>query len=112
MSIVDVTKPDALVRADYHRDAAFYHLGGSAQDLPYALSNPPGLPSVWLVSANSHAGRPGNDLIQRTLNTDARLVQHMRINHCRAHVFVAQQFLHGANIVAVFEQMRRKRMAQ
>ena len=36
----------------------------------------------------------------------------MRINHCRAHIFVAEKFLHGSNIVAAFEQMRREGMPQ
>ena len=33
----------------------------------------------------------------------------MSVNHGCGHIFVAKQLLHGANIVAAFEQMRRPR---
>ena len=36
----------------------------------------------------------------------------MRVDHRRLHILVPQQFLDGANVIAGFEQMRRKRMAQ
>ena len=32
-------------------------------------------------------------------------VQDMGVNHCRANVFVAEQFLHGANVVAVRQKV-------
>ena len=35
--------------------------------------------------------------IQRTRHTFATLVQHMGVNHRRRHIFVAKQFLNGAN---------------
>src|SRR5688572_8190862 len=36
----------------------------------------------------------------------------MRIDHRRGHVAVTEQFLDRANIVAVFEKMRRERVAK
>lgn len=36
----------------------------------------------------------------------------MRINHCRADVRVAQQLLHGPDIVSVLHEMRRERVPQ
>src|SRR5438105_14206281 len=53
---------------------------------------------------------PGS--IKRTLHSDPRPGQHVRVNHRRAHIFVAKQLLNSANIVAAFEQMRRKRMSE
>ena len=35
--------------------------------------------------------------IQRTRHPFATLIQHMGVNHRRRHIFVAKQFLHGAN---------------
>jgi hypothetical protein len=34
----------------------------------------------------------------------------VRVDHGRAHVRVAEQLLHRANVVAVVEQVRRERM--
>jgi hypothetical protein len=34
------------------------------------------------------------------------------IDHCRAHVFVAQEFLNCANIVTVFKQVSSERMTK
>jgi hypothetical protein len=36
----------------------------------------------------------------------------MRVNHGRAHVLVSQQFLNGPNVIAILQQMSRKRMSQ
>ena len=36
----------------------------------------------------------------------------MRIDHSRLHVFVAQQLLHGANIVPTLEEMRGEAVAK
>ena len=51
-------------------------------------------------------------LIQWTLNSNARPIQHLRVNHCRTDILVPQQFLHGSNIIAASEQLRRERMPQ
>lgn len=42
----------------------------------------------------------------------AAAIQHLSIDHGRAHIFVPQQFLHGAEVIAVFEQRSGKGMAQ
>ena len=39
-------------------------------------------------------------IIQWTTNAEARLVQHMSVNHCGGNIFVAQKLLDGADIVA------------
>ena len=39
-------------------------------------------------------------------------VQHMRINRSRAHVGMTKQLLDGADVVAIREQLRRKRMPE
>jgi hypothetical protein len=36
----------------------------------------------------------------------------MRIHHRRLHIFVAQEFLHRPDVVALLEQMRRKAVPQ
>ena len=59
--------------------------------------------SSWLLASVS---------IQRTLDSDARSIEHMRVDHRRAHVFVAKSFLHRADVVTIFEQMSRERMSQ
>jgi hypothetical protein len=44
------------------------------------------------------------------LNTFAAAVQHMRVNHRRSHILVPEKFLHSANIIACFYQVRCKRV--
>ena len=39
-------------------------------------------------------------------------IKDVGVDHGGAHVGVAEQFLHGANIVVALQQMRRERMAQ
>jgi len=41
-----------------------------------------------------------------------RLVQHVGVDHPRAHVTVAQQFLHGADVIAGFQQMGGEQMLE
>ncbi len=48
--------------------------------------------------------------VRRALNASAASIQNMRVDHCRADIPVTQQLLYGPDVVAVFEQMRRKRM--
>jgi hypothetical protein len=40
----------------------------------------------------------------------AATLQHMRIDHGSAHIFMPQEFLHGTDVVAIFQQMRREAM--
>jgi hypothetical protein len=42
-------------------------------------------------------------LIEWTFHSDARLVEHVRVNHGRAHIFVTKEFLHGANVVTALK---------
>jgi hypothetical protein len=46
--------------------------------------------------------------VQRTAHRPAALFQDMRIDHGRAHVLVDQQFLDGADIISVLQQVGGK----
>ncbi len=50
--------------------------------------------------------------MQACPHAEAATVQDVGIDHRRAHVAMAQQLLHRANVVACLEQMGRKRMAK
>src|SRR3954447_3693375 len=39
-------------------------------------------------------------------------IQHVRVDHRRAHVLVAEELLHRADVVAVLEKVRGERVAQ
>ena len=39
------------------------------------------------------------------LDAEAAFIQYVRVDHCRPHVFVAQEFLHGADVVTGFDQV-------
>jgi len=39
-------------------------------------------------------------------------VEDVRVDHRRPHVLMSQKLLHGANVVALIEQLRRERMPQ
>ncbi len=72
-------------------------------------------PSLWLLACHAvlcviggfclaltaTTGQP----IRRATDTSSTSVQNMGIDHCRANVLVSQEFLHGADVVAVGEQM-------
>jgi len=45
-----------------------------------------------------------------TLDAFAATVQDVSINHRRRHVFVTQQFLNRADVIAILQQVRRERM--
>jgi hypothetical protein len=49
--------------------------------------------------------------IERTPYPSPTALQHMRVDHGRTDVLVPQEFLHGANVVPCFEEMRGKRVA-
>ena len=51
-------------------------------------------------------------MIEGTSYTYSRPVKHVRVNHCRAHILVAEKFLHGADVITASEQLGRERMAQ
>jgi hypothetical protein len=50
--------------------------------------------------------------IERAADALPSPLQHVRVDHGSADVFVAKQFLHGANVVAVRQQMRGEAMPQ
>lgn len=49
--------------------------------------------------------------IQRTAHPARATIEDMGINHRGLQILVAQQFLHGANVVTTLKQVRRKRVA-
>src|SRR5437016_6078697 len=51
-------------------------------------------------------------VIKRAAYASSTPIQHVRIDQRRPHIFVSEQFLHCANIVASFEQMRREAVAE
>ena len=53
-------------------------------------------------------GRPKP--IRGAVNAATATIQDVRIDHCRAHVFMAQEFLNCANVVTVFKQVSGERM--
>ena len=50
--------------------------------------------------------------IRRTPDPFSTTVQYVSVDHRRGHVFVAEQFLNRADVVAVLKQVRGKRMPQ
>lgn len=50
--------------------------------------------------------------IRRAVNAATATIQNVRVDHCRTHVFVAQQFLNCANVITVFKQVSGERMAK
>jgi len=45
---------------------------------------------------------------QRALYSLAAAVEDVSVDHGRLHVFVAQELLNGSDVVAAFQQVRRK----
>lgn len=43
--------------------------------------------------------------VDRAADGEARFIAKVRVNHGGGNVFVSQKLLHGANIVAAFEQV-------
>jgi hypothetical protein len=52
--------------------------------------------------------RPCLQTISGTPDAQRTAIQDVRVNHGRADIRVAEQFLHRSNVIPVFEQMRRK----
>ena len=63
--------------------------------------------SIKQAPTRRHNSKP----IQRTGDATPALVEHMRIDHGRRHIRMAEQLLHRANVVTAFKQVGRKRMA-
>ena len=55
-----------------------------------------------------HLGFRLKKRVSRALHTLAASIEHMSINHSGRHILVAQKLLHRTDIIAGFEQMRRK----
>ena len=51
-------------------------------------------------------------VIQWTADDHARFVEHVGVDHCSRHLLVTEQFLHSADIIPVFQQMRSKTMPE
>ena len=49
---------------------------------------------------------PASEQVCRTDHAQARLVQHMGVDHRRGDVGVAQQLLDGADVLSAFQEMR------
>lgn len=50
--------------------------------------------------------------VDRTAHAEWATIEHMRVHHRRAHVRVTEQLLQDSNVVAVLEQMGRKRVPE
>ena len=60
----------------------------------------------------SQGRRVRGQCIHRTANASTADLQHMRVDHRRADVRMAEQLLHRANVVAGLQQVRSKRVPQ
>lgn len=69
--------------------------------------SPSGAPGK--LSSARPAVRISNALaVQRASDVHTRTVHDVGVHHSRPHVLVAQQFLNSSDIVAMFQQVRRK----
>jgi hypothetical protein len=50
--------------------------------------------------------------IERTADATSTTLQHMGIQHRCADIFVSKQFLDRADVIAIFQEMGRKTMAE
>src|SRR5215813_14621865 len=53
-----------------------------------------------------------SEKMRGAVNAATTTIQNVCVDHCRAHVFVAQEFLNRANVVTVFKQVSGERMAK
>ena len=56
--------------------------------------------------------RTTSQTVGRAADAAPAAVQDVRVDHCRANVFVAQEFLNGTNVVAIGQQVGREGMAK
>jgi hypothetical protein len=49
-------------------------------------------------------------MIERTAHALTTLIQHMGVDHRRAHIPMTEELLNRANVVAGFQQMRGERV--
>jgi hypothetical protein len=72
----------------------------------------PGATCTRLQDMCNARAYPRSQPVGRTLDPQSAPIQHVRVDHRGAHVTMPQQFLHGPDVVAVFEQVRGKRVPQ
>jgi hypothetical protein len=58
------------------------------------------------------AARVPTSAVQRAAHPVSAAVQHMSVDLSRLHILVPEQFLHRADVVAVFQQVGRETVAQ
>ena len=63
------------------------------------------LARIWSEMARTLAYKidVGGSAVERAANTATAAVEHVGVNHGGAHVGMAEQLLHGADVVAAFE---------
>ncbi len=65
---------------------------------------------VSLFRFPSKALPANSESIGRAVDSLPASVQHMGVDHRRAHIFVTEQLLDRPNIIAILKHVRRKRM--
>lgn len=50
--------------------------------------------------------------VERAADGKSTSIEHVRINHCRFDIFMPEQFLNRANVVAILKQVCGKGMAK
>ena len=53
-----------------------------------------------------------DDPIERADDRQSRTIHHVRVDHRRLHVLVTEQFLHGADVGPIFQEVRGERMPE
>jgi hypothetical protein len=92
---------------DYdQRPAAVNPLGSTTSHL---LPSTRGLGWPLRLAANG-MGRRLSEAVDGTAHAERTAIEHVRVHHRRADIRVSQQLLHGPNVIAILEQVSRKRM--
>src|SRR5205823_12773205 len=50
--------------------------------------------------------------VERAAHAMPATIEHVGVDHCRAYVFVSEQFLYSAYVITCFEQVSGKAMAK
>jgi hypothetical protein len=67
-----------------------------------------GLPNDLALSRDVSTSQIDRTRGSVTPDAQGTPIQDVRVDHRRAHIRMAEQFLHGLDVVSVLEQMRRK----
>ena len=70
-----------------------------------------GVGVVWDITQGCVICR-GREVVRGTADGEGSAVEDMGVDHRGADVVVTEELLHGADVVAVFEEMRGERMPQ